>query len=79
MTSKEELRDAVSVMECNDFRPIAKRIRERLGQKVRKLISGSDEDERNRGWIEALEWFTRLPTDIRKEIADGVKTDGDDK
>lgn len=75
---REQSRDIIHLMLSKEFQPIQERIVAQVKQKVKALVAGSDRDERNRGWIEALEWLLRMPKDIQKEIADDVKKKGED-
>jgi hypothetical protein len=72
-----EARAAIEAMEGEEFGPVAKRINDRLTQKVKAVLKGSEGDERNRGWIEALEWVRSMPKKLREEIAQG-QHDGED-
>ena len=65
-----DLLELVRLLEGAEFEPIQSRITDRLQTKAKLVIKGTDEDERNRGWIEALEWLSRLSSDIRREIQD---------
>lgn len=65
-------------MEGRDFIPALQRIESKRNAQVKQLIVGSGRDERNRGWVEALEWVMAIPAHIRQEIADDVKQKGSD-
>ena len=67
---KHELLEQVRLLEGPEFAPIQSRVSARLHAKAKLVIKGTEEDERNRGWIEALEWLSRMSNDIRREIQD---------
>ena len=67
---KHDLLEQVRLLEGPEYEPVLTRITERMHSKARLVIKGTEEDERNRGWIEALEWLSRMSNDIRREIQD---------
>lgn len=71
--------EQVRLLEGPEFDAIRARIETRLTKKVRDLISGSDDDNKFRGEIAALEWMLRLSNDIRREIQDECPDPDGDK
>ena len=76
---KDELLEQVRLLEGPEFAPVQSRVTARLHAKARLVIKGTDQDERNRGWIEALEWMSRLSNDIRRELQDVCSDPNGDK
>ena len=76
--NRETLRSTIHLMLSEEFTEIWSRTERQHTAKLRQIIKGTDQDERNRGWVEALEWLLRMPKDIQKEIADDVKNKGED-
>ena len=76
--NRAEARDAISVMESGDMRPILERIAFKRNKAINDLISGTGNDDENRGVVKALRWVLDIPNHILKDIEDDVKMKGVD-
>lgn len=76
---KEAIRECIEVLRSKEIAPALCRIREQRDQKARSILKGTESDERDRGWYEALEWVLKLPDRMKEDVIESKMVDNQKK